>query len=137
MGDSAMHIVGESELLVRAMGRWPSFHDATVVDAQLEHDRCRVMIHVFRMTDRVDDRGYYVLTDHHLVRFQMLGVSECSLPAGYDRDTLSELDIERSGGGVSVTFHSVIDPEFSWQVLCREVSLTEVVPCSAQGEPAS
>ncbi len=136
MGNSAVELVRNSERLVSAMGRWPSFHDARVVRARLDCDCCRASVHVFRMTDRVDDRGYYVRADHHLVTLQLIGVAECSLPAGYDGDILSALTVERSGELVAVTFDSVIDPQFSWRVLCQEVSLLDVVPCSAQGEPA-
>lgn len=127
--------VRNRERLVQAMGYWPSFHDANVLSASREGDRCVVHLHVFRMTNEVDERGYFVLTGHHRAHLEMTGVSECSLPAGYESDTLFELLIEGSEGAVTVTFNSVTDQH--WRVTCREVCVSDVVPCGPRGELAS
>jgi hypothetical protein len=134
LDESKLPPVENGELLVNAMGYWPSFHDAHVLSASLEGGRCEVLIYVFRMTDQVDDRGYFVLTGHHRVRLAMTGVAECTLPDGYDSDTLFELMIERAGEAVTVTFESVMDQD--WRVTCREVVLLDVTPCGPRGKLA-
>lgn len=73
-------LVDQSELLVRAMGRWPSFHDANVLDVVRSDDSCLAKIHVFEMTNEIDDAGYFVLRKHHLVTMEMAGVRSNSLP---------------------------------------------------------
>ena len=84
------------------------------------------------MTNDVDARGYFVLTKHHRVRLVMNGVSECSLPERYEGDILFELLFERSDGSVTATFSSVTDQ--GWHATCREVVVSEVVPCGPGGE---
>jgi hypothetical protein len=116
------------------MGYWPSFHDADVLSASRDGDRCVAILHVFQMTNEVDERGYFVLTRHHRVHLEMTGVSECSLPVGYDSDTLFELLIEGSEGALTVAFNSVTDQ--NWRVTCREVCVHDVVPCGPRGELA-
>ena len=70
MTDSKAELFANSELLVNPMGYWPSFHDATVKEAFREGDVCRVLVHVFEMTDTVDSTGHLVLTKHHLVTIE-------------------------------------------------------------------
>jgi hypothetical protein len=135
MADSGSHRIRNRALLVEAMGCWPSFHDSHVLSARRDGDRCEVTVHVFHMTDDVDARGYFVLTHHHRVRMTMSGVSECSLPVGYEADTLFDLLIEGSEGAVTLTFSSVMEQD--WRVTCREVFITAVVPCGPRGELAT
>lgn len=118
---------------MNAMGHWPSFHDSHVLSAAVEGDICRVTVFVFLMTDRVNDRGCFVLTNHHKVYFEMSGVTECSLgPTG---DTiLDELRVESAGEFQRVDFSSAIDPEEDWHVLCSKVRVTDVEPCGSRSE---
>lgn len=123
-------IVGK-ELVVDALGYWPSFHDAHVLAAARKGDHCEVLLYVFHMTDQVDERGYFVLTKHHHVRLSMKGVSECSLPADYDGDILFELLFKNSRAAVTVIFSSVTDKD--WEVTCEEVEISDVAPCGPRG----
>lgn len=134
MSDSKLPPVRNRERLIAALGYWPSFHDADVLSASREGDRCVVLLHVFRMTNEVDERGYFVLTGHHRVHLELTGVSECSLPSGYESDTLFELRFDGSEGAVTVSFNSVTDQD--WRVSCREVCVIDVVPCGSRGELA-
>lgn len=137
MDESAASLVANRELLVEAMGHWPSFHDAHVLSASIDGDCCKAILHVFQMTDQVDEQGYFVLTKHHRVLFTMTGVSKCSLPKDYQGDTLFGMSIERSGEAVTVAFDSACCPGNSWAVTCREVALSEVAPCGPRGEAIS
>ena len=82
----------EAERVVAAFGGWPSFHDATLL--AVERPTAGVVILAllaFRMTDKVDARGYFELVDHHLVRLRFDGVVDDRLPA--QPDTLFSLEI--------------------------------------------
>ncbi|HWL53124.1 MAG TPA: Imm50 family immunity protein [Chthoniobacteraceae bacterium] len=124
----AMQFVKGSERLVEAMGGWPSFHDATVVDASCAADTFSVKLHVFAMTDKVDPAGYYILERHHLVSFRFLGVRTNTLPADYSRDCLFNLTFRRLEGMVQADFESHTDQDGS--IVCTEVSVMDVLPYS-------
>ena len=116
-----------SELLVKAMGRWPSFHDAEVKEVTREQSDLRVQIHVFEMTNQVDSKGYYVLAKHHLVTLQMSRIVESTLPGDYEGDIMFGLSAERLNGVVRVEFISVIDGNRSYHVDCEVASVLSVV----------
>ncbi len=116
--------VARYQKLVDALGYWPSFHDAHVLSASLEQGRGSALIHMFRMTEDVDENGYFVLTDHHLVTLSMTGVLEGALPDDYQPDILMELIIERSGETVTV------GAEF---VTSKDRQITGATPCGPRG----
>lgn len=134
MPPSGADLLTNGRSLVEAMGVWPSFHDARVQWARIEGDTCRIVIHVFRMTDPSDARGYAVLTEHHLVEIELLETTSCTLPAGYDGDILFGLTTERSEGRVNLVFDSAVDPDRSWRASCREAVVARVLPCGPRGE---
>jgi hypothetical protein len=137
MTDSEADLFDNSELLVSPMGYWPSFHDANVKEARREGDVCRVLVHVFEITDKVDPAGYLVLTKHHLVTIRMSGIAECTLPPSYRTDSLFGLEAERVGDFINVVFESAIDPEFCWHALCQKAEIVSVVACDSKGEVAA
>jgi hypothetical protein len=122
------HLVEGSELLVAVMGYWPAFHDANVLRVERSGDTLTVVVHVFQMTSEVDARGHFVLTKHHLVTFELLGVIADTLPEKYDGDILFELAAERAEEGVVIAFVSVIGPEWSWQARCARVRIAALEP---------
>jgi len=76
-----MSIDGQIEnagALTGIFGEWPWFHDAEIISIRLERGPERpsleAVIHVFRMTDDVDDRGFFVLTNHTLVTIRFDGI---------------------------------------------------------------
>jgi hypothetical protein len=121
--------------LVEAMGHWPSFHDANVLSVESGADELRISIHVFAMTDRVDQAGYYVLEKHHLVTLKLQGVKRASFPEGYESDCLDHLIFARAQDAILVSFESHMDR--GGQVLCSMAVVESVVPCSPLGEPLS
>lgn len=133
MDQNGLPPIVDRGLLVQAMGHWPSFHDAHVLSASHSGDRCDVFLHLFRATREVDDRGFFVSTNHHRVHLEMVGVTECSLPKCYESDTLLELRVEGSDDGLCLAFCSVTDQD--WHVTCQGVSVAEVVPCRPDGRP--
>ncbi|MBE1547681.1 hypothetical protein GGC64_001689 [Mycobacterium sp. OAS707] len=123
---SAPDFIQAADILVKAMGYWPSFHDADVRQATRDSDSCTVIIHVYEMTDQVDSAGFFVLRKHHLVELLMLGVQSDSLPSPYEGDVLSSLSFQRAGSGIRVTFDSHMD--LGGEVVCEEVLVKSVVP---------
>jgi hypothetical protein len=133
MAHSSASFFANSNRLVDAMGRWPSFHDAKVKSVVRSDNFCRALLHVFEMTDQVDSEGYFVLTKHHLVTLQMSDVKECTLPDNYDSDVLFGLTAESEGALVKVVFDSVIDLSLCWHCLCKTAEVIDVVPCPPNG----
>ena len=128
---SHVDLVEKSELLVEAMGRWPSFHDAKVLGISRLQNSCVAIIHVFEMTREVDSQGYFILRNHHRVEMSMLGVQSDSLPRQYTSDVLSALAIRREGDLIRVDFESHLDNDGS--IVCERVRLLGVDPCDGDG----
>jgi hypothetical protein len=124
---------GNRDLLVSALGRWPSFHDSSVVDFVCDGDTYEVSIHVFEMTTDIDPRGHYVLRNHHLVTLRLSGVERSTLPTGYKHDILFDLSAERVRDLIKVDFDSVMNE--GGEVECKRIEVVKVVPCSPEGDP--
>jgi len=128
---SHIDLVEKSELLVEAMGCWPSFHDARVLSISRLQNSCVATIHVFEMTREVDSQGYFILRNHHRIEMSMLGVHSDSLPRHYTGDVLSALAIRREGDLIRVDFESHLDNDGS--IVCERVRLLGVDPCGGDG----
>lgn len=62
------------------MGGFPTLHDATMTDFQIRGDGSgHLKAQAFRMTDKVDERGFYVLEKHCLVTLRFEGISQVEL----------------------------------------------------------
>ena len=126
-------MIANREEVEKVYGDWPLFHDSKIISAEMFGDACEVVIHAFQMTDMVDDDGFVILSKHHLVKIRMSDVLECSLPSDYEGDTLFSLEIKESNRTNSVEFKSVTGQD--WGLVCRNVSVTGIEPCSSNGEP--
>jgi hypothetical protein len=131
----APQFVSGSSQLTGAMGYWPSFHDANVVNVSRARGSITVAVHVFAMTDQVDAAGYYILEKHHLVTLALEGVQSSSLPPDYSSDCLSQLSFHRAGASICVAFESHMDS--GGEVTCKSVAVLDVVPCSPAGTDPS
>lgn len=125
------NLVEQSEWLVKAMGYWPSFHDANVLSISRTPDSCTARIHVFQMTPEVDSKGFFVLRNHHLVEIAMLGVWTNSLPEPYSGDVLSALDLSQDADLIRVDFQSHMDNDGS--VVCERVRVVSLAVCDGDG----
>jgi Immunity protein 50 len=131
----AQDIVDNSEALVSALGRWPQFHDAVVRAAERRDNFQSVSIHVFNMTDRVNDQGYFELEQHHLVEIHCTGVEKNTLPSGYAGDCLDRLTFARSDGKIEAAFYSHLEAD--GEIVCAKAEVISVLPCTASGEVIS
>lgn len=82
-------------------GRWPSFHDAEVLNIALDRgDRgtfgpsLEAAVHVFEGTSQVDDEGRYVLKNHVLVRMRFSRIVNLTLADFNHQNVLGSLEIE-------------------------------------------
>ena len=62
-------------------------HDAKLKSLELASGAAAMRLHAFRMTDKVDDKGFFVLDKHALVSFEMADVTGLAL-----RGTAPSLD---------------------------------------------
>jgi hypothetical protein len=126
-----LQLVENGKALVEAMGFWPSFHDANVMEALRDADAFAVTVHLFAMTDQVNSDGYYILEKHHLVTIALHGVQSNSLPSDYSTDCLDGLSFQRDGAFLQVEFGSHMDQ--GGTVVCRKAEIASVVPCTSTG----
>jgi hypothetical protein len=137
-------LVKGSEKLLAIFGRWPSFHDAEVMEIRLsrnpkgpggKHDR-RVeliaRIHTWDMTNEVDNTGYYVLKNHTLVALRFSGVQELKLEGFNHQNVIFGLTIqpiEASNSG-DAKFHIELDPSFGVDAIfdCAAVEIVDAIP---------
>ena len=127
----APRFVGNGQALVEAMGYWPSFHDANVLEAEQDTDTYSVTVHLFAMTDQVDSAGYFVLEKHHRVKIVMYGVQSSSLPAGYSDDCLDSITFSQAGEFLQADFASHMGQDGT--VVCRAAEIAGIVPCDSKG----
>jgi hypothetical protein len=96
------------ESVVEFVGRWPSFSDAEVLEISLRRKtRSSIVVHVWRMTSEVDQKGYYV-TDHHaVVTVWLEGISDLDLGGFSVQNVIGDLSIERQGTVYRVSLRSL------------------------------
>jgi hypothetical protein len=79
---SAPSYLRNNEAVVKAFGYWPSFHDAPVLAFRFTEEaegEVEMALHGWEMTGVVDERGYFKLIKHHLVRFAFREISNADL----------------------------------------------------------
>jgi len=90
------HIPGGPELLAW-FGRPPSFHDAEIVNLQLNRRApSTVAIHTWTMTDRVDQRGYFILDRHAVVTFTLEDIVDLQLDGFSHQNVIGHLHLRRA-----------------------------------------
>ena len=96
-----------AQALIDWFGFVPTFHDAKLLDIELFSNRSgRLRLHAFRMTDEVDDDGYYVLDRHVLVTLTLGEVRAISLDYFELTGIVSRLRITKSGKRYRVEWQS-------------------------------
>jgi hypothetical protein len=123
-------LVENAEILIAAMGYWPSFHDADVLEVKSEAGNFAISIRLFAMTNQVDSAGYYILEKHHRVEIVLRDLLSNSLPVGYASDCLSDLCFHRFGELIRVEFESHTDQ--CGVIVCRSAEIVSVQPCPAK-----
>lgn len=90
----------DADLVLRAFGNWPSFHDAGLREVRRTDDGgLTLTLHAFEMTSEVDAKGYFVLTRHHRIRLRFEDVADDRLATRDDTVTRLTIGDERDGEG--------------------------------------
>lgn len=139
---SAPSFLRSTEAVVKAFGYWPSFHDAPVAGFQYTQEAIGTIefaLHGWEMTSEVDDRGYFKLIKHHLVRFAFRGISDADLDRftsmgnilfGLRFSTPEEFE---AAGKFRVDLDSAMGGDLCGSFFARVGEIVEVAPCDAQG----
>ena len=143
-------LIQGSEKLTGIFGYWPSFHDAEVIDfhfwrGEVEPDEQRyvfpvltVKLHVWKLTDQTDERGYLVLRHHRLTTLRLHDVDEFSMEGFNNQNAIFELFIEQRerSDGPSPFFFVEFKPAFGMRASfrCFRVEVVDAMPCTKDGE---
>ena len=78
-------------------GGVPSFHDAEIIDLQLHRSGAsRFRVHAWKLTDKVNEEGYYVLEKHFVATFVLERVIGLELSGFNHQNVIAGLSISRS-----------------------------------------
>lgn len=117
--------IQNQQALIDIFGEYPSFHDAEVLSMLLERDgefgpSLTVKIHVWEMTNKTDEKGYFLLKNQTLVTFQFGRILLESLNGFNHQNVLWDLEIDE------------IDPqEKEHEGCCYQVSMPSSYGCEA------
>ncbi|WP_245447173.1 hypothetical protein [Methylobacterium sp. 17Sr1-1] len=82
------------QAVIKWFGFCPSFHDATLDGITIAGGNASLTLGAFRMTDRTDEEGYFILDRHAQVVIHMRRVTGLSL-TGDAASIISELTVRR------------------------------------------
>jgi hypothetical protein len=88
-------IPGGPELLAW-FGRVPGFHDAEIVQLELNRRRpSKLAIHFWNMLSDTDERGYFILDRHAVVTFTLVDIIDIQLDGFNHQNVLGSLHLLR------------------------------------------
>jgi hypothetical protein len=135
--------IGGSEKLTTIFGRWPSFHDAEVIDLHLrEGDPAEnrpplpvltTKVHLWELTNEIDAQGYYVLRHHTLATLRFHDVLDLKMKGFTHQNVIFGLSIvpqERSEGPWKLVFAVEFEPvaEFEATFYCSRMDVLDTIP---------
>jgi hypothetical protein len=88
-------LIDGSDKLTSIFGRWPSFHDAEVVNLAFDRVGPTITadIHVFEMTSEISQTGHYICRKHCVAKLCFLQVDEINLEGFNHQNALMGLII--------------------------------------------
>lgn len=103
--ETALHDMPGGRELVDWFGHVPRFHDANLLGISLASDGpSSVRIHAFRMTNEVDDKGYYVLDRHVVVTITLKTVTYVNLSDFNLPGIIFELVVSAAEGNIQLAW---------------------------------
>jgi immunity protein 50 of polymorphic toxin system len=133
--------IGNARGPLSAFGYWPSFHDAEVHRVELnrgaagEHPSITLVVHVFDMSNEVDENGQYRVVTSVLTTLRFDDVRESELLDLGPQNVLSSLVFElETTGLIRVT----LGPCYGLfgSLVCGQVTVLSVVPWRSPTEDA-
>jgi hypothetical protein len=138
-----------SEKLIGIFGRWPSFHDAEVIELRLRRDAedskekgqagplLTVKVHLWETTSEVDSNGFYVLRNHTVATLRFHAVEDFKLEGFNHQNVIFGLEItdEQGPQNTSPSFTVSFDASFGLDATfkCAHVEVFDAVPCDSEG----
>lgn len=125
-----------------AFGYWPRFHDAPVFDFSYEPDGAGVnefALHGCEMTAEVDNRGFYKLIKHHLIRFAFREISDPDLERFTSMGNIllglgfSTAEEYRAAGGCEMRLDAAMGGDLCGSFLAEGGEVQTVIPCEKDG----
>ena len=116
-------------------GQWPSFHDAEVLRIELSRTSNSLPgptviadIHVFSMSRKVDDQGFFVCENHSTVTLRFVGISDLDLDGFNHQNVLSGLEITHLEAEAS--FEVRFDPTYGVgsHFKCQLIEVVSITP---------
>lgn len=136
-------IIG-TERLIERFGAWPSFHDAEVVRLVLNRagsngPMAELLVHTWVSNDKVDERGYYLMEKHTLVRFTFEQIKACDMSDFNEQNVLINLDFESENYEGERAFRVTINPSYGLggSIVCGRIIIADVSSCNADGQKGS
>jgi len=143
-------LIERSEKLISIFSRWPSFHDAEVVDLHLwrgdamverGHPRFPVLttkIHLWELTSEIDAQGSYVLRNHTLATLRFHDVLDMEIKGLSHQNVIFGLSItarERPEGPWKCSFAVEFEPvsEFGIEFQCSRIEVVDAIPWTQTG----
>jgi hypothetical protein len=134
-----------NEKLIHIFGHWPSFHDAEVIDLHLwrddsgterSHPRFPVFtskIHLWELTNEIDERGHYVLRNHTVTTLRFHDVLDLEIEGFRNQNVIFGLKIEsqeHSEGPWKRSFAVEFEPtsEFAATFRCSRIEVIDAIP---------
>ncbi|EIE1275472.1 hypothetical protein RGL42_002684 [Vibrio parahaemolyticus] len=125
------------ELLTKAYGKWPSFHDAEVLSIGLSRQvgselssEARVVVNCF--TTKTVNEGTVdfetVLDKNYAITFLFRGISNLYIDGFNHQNVIDDIEIDRQGEIFKVVFVSIFGVSSSFT--CREIEVVSVRPMS-------
>ena len=139
---SAPSYLRNTESVVAAFGFWPGFHDAPVLGCDYDPaggGKVVLTLHGWVMSPEVDERGFYKLTRHHLVRFAFHGIVDADLDRFNSMGNIlfglgfSSAEDFAATGRFSVRLDSALGGDLRGSFFAEAGEVLEVVPCGADG----
>jgi Immunity protein 50 len=98
--EAVLDLIPGGRALIDWFGRVPRFHDAELSEIALfSKAPSTLRIRTWQMTDKVDERGYYVLDEHVVVTVTLETVTDVSLCDFHLPGIISDLDITQADDG--------------------------------------
>jgi hypothetical protein len=142
-------LIESGEALTRFFGRWPSFHDAEILEVHLDRGHVEpeknlyefpsltLKIHLWEMTKEVDHNGYFILRNHTLATLKLSDLDRLNLVGFNHQNAIMEMEIHRRErtDGPSPYFEVEIVPAFGFAAsfICLHVTVVEAMPCNPDG----
>jgi hypothetical protein len=93
-----------ADALIAWFGRWPSFHDAEILEVSLvRNGRSGLCVHGWSGTSDVDSKGYFVRDHHVVVSFWFENVVDVDLTDFSNQNVIAGLSCEKNEKGFKVT----------------------------------